>query len=170
LGITIVCMIRKEKFSKFGLNREHVVPAILLSCLLYIPDLTLTFVYGEWHGYCPFQQVWTTRAVLSGSLPVAVAGMLITAAAWGFFEGFNYAVITDKVNACFPSGHWWLDWGAIGCAVLCVLIHGAVGITPRDVFDMLAVIIVIYGSLMVRKKTENSWGLVFTFIFLWNAY
>jgi hypothetical protein len=96
--------------------------------------------------------------------------MMITAVAWGFFEGFNYAVITDKINICLPSKHWWLDWGAIICAGMCVLIHGMIGVTPKDILEMLSTIVIIYGSLMVRKKTGNSWGLVFTFVFLWNAY
>ena len=31
LGITIVCIIRKERFTKFGLNTHKLLPALLLS-------------------------------------------------------------------------------------------------------------------------------------------
>lgn len=170
LGITIVSILRKEPFTKFGLNLKNIIPAIFFSCLMYIPNVILNISYHNWKGYFPFQSVWTTQELMSSSLPVAVIGMLITAVIWGFFEGFNYAVIMDKINLCLPSKYWWLDWGAIICAVMCILIHGAVGVTPKDLLEMLSILIIIYGSLMVRKKTGNSWGLVFTFLFLWNAY
>lgn len=170
LGMCIVCLIRKESFASFGLNTKNLLPAIALTSLMYVPSIILTIAYGEWQGYCPFIQVWTTPALLESGWLNATVGMLITATAWGFFEGFNYAVITDKINICLPSKHWWLDWGAIICAVMCILIHGAVGVTPRDILHMLATLVVIYGSLMVRKKTGNSWGLVVTFMLLWNAY
>jgi hypothetical protein len=170
LGITIVCIWRREPFTSYGLNRKNILTAILLSCLMYIPHLVLTFTSHNWHGYFPFQSVWTTNEILTSGLPTIIAGMVITATAWGFFEGFNYVVIRDKINICLPTKYWWLDWGAIICAVMCILIHGMVGITPDDILEMLSVFIIIYGSLVVRKKTGNSWGLVFTFIFLWNAY
>ncbi|MDD5703376.1 MAG: hypothetical protein PHU23_15185 [Dehalococcoidales bacterium] len=170
LGITIICILRKEPFTKFGLCRKNVLTAILYSCLMYIPNIAITLAYQVWQGYYPFQSVWTTKEILSSSLPIAIVGMIITAVSWGFFEGFNYAVITDKINSCLPAKHWLLDWGAIICTVMCILIHGMVGITPKDILEAFSVILIIYGSLMVRKKTGNSWGIVFTFIFLWNAY
>jgi hypothetical protein len=96
--------------------------------------------------------------------------MTIIAIAWGFFEGFNYIVIMDKINIRYPSKNKWLDIGAITCAIMCILIHGAIGVNPKDFIEMLTVLIIIYGMLMVRKFTGNAWGSVFAFIFLWNAY
>ena len=42
LGITIVCLIRKEKFTQFGLTTKKIVPAVLLSlacsnCVIFSP-------------------------------------------------------------------------------------------------------------------------------------
>ena len=53
---------------------------------------------------------------------------------------------------------------------MCILIHGAIGVTPKDFIEMLTVLFIIYGILMVRKFTGNAWGCVFVFVFLWNAY
>lgn len=79
-------------------------------------------------------------------------------------------VISDKINRRFPSKNRWLNWGAIICALMCILIHGMVGVTPEGILEMLTVMIIIYGMLMVRTFTGNAWGCVFIFVFLWNAF
>jgi len=121
-------------------------------------------------GYLPFQSVWTTKDVLSGNFPVNIIGMLITGAVWGFFEGFNYVVISDKINSLYSSTNKWLNWGAIICSVMCILIHGVIGITLESIIEMVTVFTAIYGMLMVKQFTGNAWGCVFVFIFLWNAF
>ena len=95
---------------------------------------------------------------------------LITALCWGFFEGFNYVVIRDKISAASPSSYRFYDWGALVCAVMCILIHGAVGVTPEAIFEMVATFILIYGMLIVRKETGNAWGCVLIFFVYWNAF
>lgn len=87
-----------------------------------------------------------------------VLGMAFVAVAWGFFEGFNYVIIADKINICMPSKLWWLDWGAIICAVMCILVHSSIGITPKGIIEMCTTLIAIYGMLMARKYTGNTWG------------
>jgi hypothetical protein len=170
LGITMVSIYRKESFVQFGLNRKNLMKAILLSIITFVPYSIFSIVTGETTSYMPFQSVLFTKDVLSSPLPINVIGMLIIALAWGFFEGFNYVVIADKINIRFPSSHFWLDWGAITCAVMCILIHGVIGITPSDIIEMMTVLFIIYGMLMVRKMTGNAWGCVFIFVFLWNAF
>ena len=169
LGITIVCIIRKEKFTDFGLNTKNLFPALGLSLACCVPDLIYQIIKGNIHHWCPFIDVSFTREILSSPLPTAVGGMLITAACWGFFEGFNYVVIRDKLSELFPSKHRFWDWGAFICAVMCILIHGAVGVTPDAVIEMLVTMFLIYGMLIVRKETGNAWGCVLIFFVYWNA-
>jgi len=69
------------------------------------------------------------RDVLLSAFPINIIGILVTTLAWRFFEGFNYVVISDKINRRYPSRKRWLNWGAFVCAVLCILIHGAIGVT-----------------------------------------
>ena len=57
----------------------------------------------------------------------------------------------------------------IQAAVMCIIVHGAIGITPDAVAEMLCTIVLIYGMLMVRKKTGNAWGCVLIFFAYWNA-
>jgi len=169
LGICIVCLIRKEKFTQFGLNTKNLLPALLLSLAVCIPDFIYNLVAGNVHKWCPFWDVNLTPQILSGNLLEKIVGMLIVAICWGFFEGFNYVVIRDKISELFPSKYRFLDWGAVFCAVMCILIHGAVGVTPDAIIEMLVTMFLIYGMLIVRKETGNAWGCVLIFFVYWNA-
>lgn len=170
LGISIVSIIRKESFLSHGLRKEGAFHSIILCSLCFVPYIIFVVATGNMTGYLPFQSVWTTKEVLASGFPINVLGMLITATAWGFFEGFNYVVISDKINKRYPSKNRWVNWGAISCAVLCVLIHGVIGITPEEIIEMITTMIIIYGMLMVKEFTGNAWGCVFIFIFFWNAF
>ncbi len=170
LGITIVSLLRKEELFSYGLRREGALRSIILSALMFLPHLAFLFAAGRLKGYFPFQFVWTTNEVLAGPFPVKLTGMLITVAAWGFFEGYNYAVISEIVNKRYPVRNRFLNWGAILCAVICILIHGVIGVTPADFIETATVFLIIYGMLIVKEYTGNAWGCVFVFIFLWNAF
>ena len=169
LGITIVCLIRKESFLKFGLNTKNLFPALGLSLLCCVPDFVYCLINDRVHAWCPFWDVNTTPEVLSSAFPYNVLAFLVTALCWGFFEGFNYVVIRDKISELYPSKHRFFDWGALVCAVMCILIHGAVGVTPDALIEMLTTMILIYGMLIVRKETGNAWGCVLIFFVYWNA-
>lgn len=170
LGMTVVMIIRKENFRSYGLKREGALRAIVFSLLMGIPHILFLVFTGAFRGYRPFQAVWMTRDVLSGGFPVNMFGILIIAAVWGFFEGFNYVVISDKINTRYPCKNRWLNWGAIVCAVACILIHGAIGVTPESIIEAATIFILIYGMLMVKAFTGNAWGIVVLFVFLWNAF
>lgn len=169
-GITIVSIFRKEHFLSYGLKTEGMFLSILLCVLCFIPNIIFSYTLGQSNGYLPFQTVLTTKEVLASDFPINVIGMLITATAWGFFEGFNYIVISEKINRRYPTNYKWLNWGAIFCAIMCILIHGAIGVTFEGIIEMITVLIIIYGMLMVKEFTGNAWGCVFIFIFLWNAF
>lgn len=169
LGITIVCILRKENFRSFGLKKDKLLITIALSALVCLPELINTAVKGELHSYLPFQGVNFTKSILASGLPINIIGMIIIAASWGFFEGFSYAVISDRINKRFPSKNFWLNWGAIACGIFCILIHGAVGLAPGAIIDALCTFILIYGMLVVYDYTGNAWGCVFIYFVYWNA-
>ena len=169
LGITAVCIYRKEKFTGFGLTKKNLAPALLLSLACCVPDFIYQLVRGNVHAWCPFIDVFTTKELLASSFPVKALGFALTAMAWGFFEGFNYVVIRDKLSERFSSKHRFWDVGAFVCAVMCILIHGAVGVTPDALINMLLTMFLIYGMLIVRKETGNAWGCVLIFFVYWNA-
>ncbi len=169
LGITIVCILRKEKFQSFGLNTKNLLPALFLSLACCIPDFIYCVSSRNVHAWCPFWDVNTTPEVLKSGFPANVLGMLITAVCWGFFEGFNYVVIRDKLSELYPSRYKFLDWGALICAIMCILVHGVIGVTPDAVIEMVVTMFLIYGMLLVRKLTGNAWGCVLIFMIYWNA-
>jgi len=170
LGITTVMVVRNENFRKYGLKLKGTLQSIVFSVLMFVPYTIFTVFTGSFNGYLPFQTVWMTRELLASNFPVNIIGMFIITISWGFFEGFNYVVISNKINTRFPASNRWLNWGAIVCAVMCILIHGVVGVTFENIIETITVFIIIYGMLMVKEYTGNAWGSVFIFIFLWNAF
>ncbi|MGI6771958.1 MAG: hypothetical protein ACOX5C_00255 [Acutalibacteraceae bacterium] len=170
LGITLVALIRKESFVSFGLRKKNALKSIVFCTLSYVPYIIFCLATGQIDSYMPFQTVWMTSELRQSNFAVGALGYLIIAVAWGFFEGFNYVVISDKINKLLPVKHRWLNWGAIICAVMCILIHGMIGVTMEGIIEMLTVFIAIYGMLVTKTVTGNAWGCVFLFVFLWNAF
>jgi len=167
LGITIVCIFRKESFKSFGLKREKLLITILLSALVCLPALLREVLQSETITYFPFQGVNFTRPILASGFPVNVIGMLIIITAWGFFEGFSYVVLYDRINKLLPAKNLFLNWGAIICGIFCLLIHIALGQTYG--INGITTFIIIYGMLVVYRYTGNAWGCVLIYCFYWNA-
>lgn len=118
----------------------------------------------------PFHTVFFTKVLLEAGFPTSIIlGISIIALVWGFFEGFNYVVISDKINQRYPSKNIWLNWGAISSGIFCLLIDGMVVVTPSAIAEALAIFIIIYGMLVVKKYTGNAWGCVLIFMLFWNA-
>lgn len=168
MGISLVCILRKERFSQFGLKIKNISKAIIGTILCFVPIIAYIFVSGQYSGYRPFSTILVTKDVLSAGVPVSIIGMTIIIVVWGFFEGFNYVVICDKINKRYPSSNQWIDYGAITCAIVCILFH-PISISFWGIIQIITTFIVIYGMLIIKKKTGNAWGCVFAFLFIWNA-
>lgn len=166
-GITIVCLLRRERFTQFGLKRSNVLRAIGETILCFIPLVCYIIASGQFRGYQPFS-IMITADVLATGLPLSLFGMALIVVVWGFFEGFNYAVISEKINRRYPSESPWLDYGAIVCAIICVLLH-PISFSLWGIADLVTSFAAIYGMLLVKKRTGNAWGCVFAFCFIWNA-
>ncbi|MDO5715725.1 MAG: hypothetical protein Q4P25_04035 [Tissierellia bacterium] len=167
LGITIVCIWRKEKFTQFGLTQKNIFQAIFGTIICFIPSISYILLSGQFNGYRPFSILITDYVIASG-IPFSIIGMILIVIVWGFFEGFNYAVICEKINRRYPSYNPWLDYGAISCAIICILFH-PFSISFLGIVEIITTFIAIYGMLIVKKKTGNAWGCVFAFCFIWNA-
>ena len=150
LGISLVSIIRRESFAGHGLRRDNALKSVVFCALAYVPNIIFGLAAGQIDSYLPFGAVWMSRELLGGNFAVGAAGYVIIALAWGFFEGFNYVVICDKINKLIPVKHRWLNWGAIICGVMCILIHGMIGVTPEGIIEMLTVFIIIYGMLATK--------------------
>ena len=167
LGISLVCIWRKERFSQFGLKTKNICKAIIGTIACFVPMIVYTFASGQFRGYRPFS-IMITDDVLSAGAATSIIGMTLIIEVWGFFEGFNYVVICDKINKRYPSANQWLDYGAISCAIVCILFH-PFSISFWGIIEIVATFAAIYGMLIVKKKTGNAWGCVFAFCFIWNA-
>lgn len=154
LGITVVCILRKEKFTSFGLAKRNTIKAIAGTVLWFIPYIIYVFISGQFNGYQPFDII-ITKDVTAAGFPLSILGLAVIAVVWGFFEGFNYAVICEKINRRYPSPNQWLDYGAISCAVFCLLFH-PLSTSFWGIIEMITTFLAIYGMLRVRRKTENA--------------
>ncbi len=168
LGITIVCIVRKENLTTFGIRRHNSILAIGLSILCFLPYFLLLLFTGQLRQYAPLS-IMITDDILTSGLWVKFLGIVVIAIIWGFFEGFNYVVIYDKINQRYPSKSKWIDKGALACALICVLFH-PFNTSIIGLLEIASIIILIYGMLLVRKHTNNAWGCIFIFLFLWNAF
>ncbi len=168
LGITIVCILRRERFHTYGLKIKNMIPAIILSLLCFIPNFLFMLFTGELNGYAPLS-IMITEDVLAGAPLTAVFGILMIAVVWGFFEGFNYVVISEKINNRYPSNSKWFHWGALVCAIVCILFH-PMNFSPLGLLEIVTTFILIYGILLVKEHTGNAWGCIFIFLFIWNAF
>ena len=135
--------------------------------ICFIPSICYIFVSGQFKGYQPFS-ILITDDVIASNIPSSILGMILIVIVWGFFEGFNYVVIADKINKRYPTQNQWLDYGAIICAVICLLFH-PFNTSFWGIVELITTFIAIYGMLIVKKKTGNAWGCVFAFCFIWNA-
>lgn len=167
LGITIVCIIRKEKFTQFGLTKKNISKTIVGTVICFLPSICYIIASGQFNGYQPFN-ILITGDVIASDIPISILGMALIVVVWGFFEGFNYAVICEKINRRYPSNNEWLDYGAITCAIICILFH-PFSISFWGMIEIITTFVAIYGMLIFKKKTENAWGCVFAFCFIWNA-
>lgn len=168
LGITLACIYRKERFSQFGLVKRNTIKAIFYSIICFIPYIMYIFISGQYTGYKPFSII-LTNDVLNSGIPINILGMILIIIVWGFFEGFNYAVISDKLNNLYPSKNKWFNVGAIICAIVCILFH-PFSTSFWGIVEIITMFIAIYGMLIVKDKTNNAWGCVFVFCFIWNAF
>ncbi len=167
LGITIVCLLRKESFVSFGLKKENLLKAIAGTILCFVPYILFVFLTGQFNGYSPLT-VMVSDDLAKAGIVTFILGTLIIALVWGFFEGFNYAVICEIIDRRYPLANKYLSWGAMVCAFMCILFH-PFSISFLGIIEIITTFIAIYGMLIVRKITGNSWGCVFAFLFIWNA-
>lgn len=169
MGISVVCIYRKDSFFNHGLQKKNLLISVLLCLLCCVPDLIYSLSTKTIYGWFPFIGVNFTGKLFDESILAAVISYVLIALFWGFFEGFNYVVMADKIKELLPSKYKFLDWGALIMAVFCILIHGAVGVTAAGLIEMFTTMFLIYGMLVVRKVTGNAWGCVAVFLVYWNA-
>ena len=167
LGITIVGLMRKESFASFGLCWENAIKAVLWTIVFFLPYILFIFLSGQFEGYEPLS-IMVTPDLHKAGIVATIIGTLVIAVVWGFFEGFNYVVICEKINRRFPVKTKFFDWGALVVSIMGILFH-PMSFSIQGIIEIVTTFIAIYGMLQVRKVYKNAWGCVFAFLFIWNA-
>ena len=169
LGSLIVICYRKEKLKEYGLVKNNFFKTVILSLVVCIPSMIFMLVNNEINSYLPLKGCFFTNLFLNSNYPTNILGYILIAFVWGILEGFNYVVISKKINERYISKNKWLNYGAIVSGLVCVLSHGMVGFDLYTIFEALTTFIIIYGMLIVKEKTNNACGCIFIFLFFWNA-
>lgn len=169
LGSLIVICYRKEKLKDYGLTKNNFFKTIILSLVVCIPSFIFLLINNEVNSYLPLKNCVFTKLFLNLNFPINILGYALIILVWGLAEGFNYVVISKKINDRFISKNKWLNYGAIVCGLVDVLIHGMIGLDLYTFFEALTTFIIIYGMLIIKEKTNNAWGCIFIFLFFWNA-
>ena len=167
LGITIVGLMRKESFASFGLRWENAIKAVLWTIVFFLPYILFIFLSGQFEGYEPLS-IMVTPDLHKAGIVATIIGTLVIAVVWGFFEGFNYVVICEKINRRFPVKTKFFDWGALVVSIMGILFH-PMSFSIQGIIEIVTTFIAIYGMLQVRKVYKNAWGCVFAFLFIWIA-
>ncbi len=167
LGITIVGLMRKESFASFGLRWENAIKAVLWTIVFFLPYILFIFLSGQFERYEPLS-IMVTPDLHKAGIVATIIGTLVIAVVWGFFEGFNYVVICEKINRRFPVKTKFFDWGALVVSIMGILFH-PMSFSIQGIIEIVTTFIAIYGMLQVRKVYKNAWGCVFAFLFIWNA-
>lgn len=168
LGVVIICVRNRESFVSFGLKKEKILLTIVLSALACLPGFLFQLFTNENLSYFPLQNVNFTKPILTSDFPVNVIGMIIIIITWGFFEGFTYVVISDRINKLLPPKSLLIDWGAIICGIFCLTIHVLVG-QSYSFFGAITEFVLIYGMLVAYRYTGNAWGCVLIFLLFWSG-
>lgn len=166
LGLAVVMLYRKEKFSLYGLKRKNILISCIMGVVFSGVFVFLSYIEKGSIYYLPFRQVNLTADILKAGLPVSIIAMAFVVLAWGFFEGFNYIYISRKINQLIPIKIPFLRLGPIIMGISCIFIHGAVG---QNMLAILGSFLIIYLTLMIFELTDNAWGCILVFILYWNA-
>lgn len=81
--------------------------------------------------------------------------MMLIILVWGFFEGFNYVVISEKLNRYYSKKSKWVNIGAITCAIICILFH-PFSTSFWGIVETITTFIAIYGIIIVKDETNNA--------------
>ena len=148
LGITIVGLMRKESFASFGLRWENAIKAVLWTIVFFLPYILFIFLSGQFEGYEPLS-IMVTPDLHKAGIVATIIGTLVIAVVWGFFEGFNYVVICEKINRRFPVKTKFFDWGALVVSIMGILFH-PMSFSIQGIIEIVTTFIAIYGMLQVR--------------------
>ena len=162
-------LLSKREIERIWISKKNLFKTIILSLIVCIPSLIFLLVNNEIKSYFPLKECFFTELFLNAQCPTNLLGYLLIVLVWGFFEGINYVVISKKINDRYISRNKWINYGAIVCGLICILIHGMIGFYLYTIFEAITTFIIIYGMLIIKEHTNNAWGCIFIFLLFWNA-
>ncbi len=169
LGVVITLIKNKESLTEHGLMKKNFWTSIVGCFIVSLPTILFLAFTNDIQGFLPFQGMFLTKDILNAPIPANIIGYIVVALTWGLGEGLFYVVLADKINMLRKPSKFW-NLGAFVCAIIAIAIHGMIGVEPRILLEALVTFILMYGSLIIREKTNNAWGNILIFFAVWNAF
>jgi len=167
LALTVIMLIRKEKLIDKGLSMDNIIPSLMYSSVLIIIYCVVIYVRGIWRLTYPFRTTMVYDQLISQPIPIMVTGFLLLLITCGFFEAYNYAYISRKINLLIPVKNVFLRPGTIFVSIAGYIAHSIVGMNGW--IGSLPLLVLLYGLMVVYEKTDNAWGCVLAFSMLWTT-
>ncbi len=168
LGVTIVLAKNHEHLFSYGLIGKNAIKSVIGCLLCAIPTVAFLYFNKELHGFLPFQGMFLTKDILQAPFPQNIILYALVVLVWGLGEGLFYVVLSQKINLLKePKGVF--NIGAITSAIIAILIHGMIGFDLATILEALSTFVLMYGSIIVKEKTNNSVGNILLFFVVWNA-
>lgn len=167
LGSLVVFLIRKEKLTDIGFNKDNLLPTLKTSIILAAAFIFITVIRGSYRLYYPFREEWVTDGLMVSPLPILIIGFLLCVIFSGTFEGLNYAYISRKLNALFEVKNVYLSPGPILMALFAFVTHSMLGLNGWQ--HSIQTLFLVYGMLVTYEKTHNIIGCAIVFGLFWNT-
>ena len=165
-ALCIVMKFRSEKFINNGLGMKNVMPALAHSTVLTLVYIIVIALRGTWRLNYPFRPESVCNELISAQpVLIMIIGLFIFMISCGFFEAYNFAYVSRKINLLFPTKNVYLSPGPIIVSLIGFIAHAVVGINGW--IGSLPLLFLIYGLMIVYEKTDNAWGCVLAFSVIW---
>jgi hypothetical protein len=167
LGPLIVMLIRKERFSSYGYVKKNTALSLAIGLVSIFFFVLLSYLIQGTVQWGPLRRISVTATAAGLPMPLNLAGLLLIATSWGFFEGFTLIFASKKVNALAKTQNPFLKPGPIVIIAVNFIVHLLTDHT-LDASWILAAL-VTYAVVIIPETTKNSWGSALLFFGIWNA-
>ena len=168
-GLQSFVFCARKNFRTYGLTRKNAFKAIIGTVICFIPSICCIFLSGQFSGYQPFSILITDDVIASGIPLFSHRHGFDCCLCGDFLRDLTMLVVCEKIDRRYPSKKKWLDYGAITCAVICILFH-PFSTSFWGIVEIITTFICnIWDADGKKANWQRQWGCVFAFCFIWNA-
>ncbi len=169
MAALFVIFHRYETLEMHGLTKERALESVGLSVCCFLPVLAVRLVRGGF-SYEPFKYVPLMKEIGAAGSPNAEFGMALVFLVWGLIQGFAFIVFADKLDQwkIMRTHNPLLSPSALIVSLIFVLTVSIGQTSAAGWPERIAAFLMMYGLILVKRRTGSAAGTVVTFLLLWN--